>query len=269
MAIVYEGQSISHQKTRLRRFFGFLPLILTILFFLTGCVNYDVGINFQGQHRGTIVQRIELKQQLIDLSADVARDWVTDIEARAQKLGGTTKIVSPGVVSIAIPFSNGDELVTKFNSFFNPNSQDIARLARVKDPAIEQLYAEAALHQSNLLFLERNRLSLAIDLRAFGLLSQTEDKLVIDSNNLIDLKFSLDAPWGTKNLLNQNSLAATVVEDRHRLVWQLQPGKINRIEAVFWYPSTLGIGAIVITLLMLVGYTFFPSTQESVYASEE
>lgn len=244
---MYEGQSQWQKRTFKPRFFRLLPVILTILCFFTGCVNYDIGINFQTQHHGTIVQQIELKQQLIDLSPEVARDWLTTIEMRAKELGGKTQIISPRVVAISIPFNNGADLVTKFNRFFNPNSQSISQLAAVTEPAIEQLYAEASIEQSNLLFLERNRLSLAIDLRAFNLISATDDRLALDPNNLVNLKFSLSAPWGTKNI------GTNGIRSGNRLVWQLQPAQINRIEAVFWVPSILGIGTIAIVLLMLVG----------------
>ncbi len=41
----------------------FLPLILSLLVLLTGCVRYDVGINFDEQHHGEIVQHIRLAKQ--------------------------------------------------------------------------------------------------------------------------------------------------------------------------------------------------------------
>ena len=239
---------------------------------MSGCVNYDVGINFQGQHRGTIVQRIELKDQLIDLSPEVAREWLTSIEKRSQDLQGNTEILSPREIIITVPFSNGKELADKFNSLFNPNLQSISQLSKVKQPAREQLYGGISLHQSNFLLLERNRLSLALDLRSFNLLSQPKNNLIVDPNLSVDLQLNLNTPLGAKSITNKNSLTPEVLDDGHQLIWQLEPGKINRIETVFWIPSTLGIGTVVITILVLLGfyikYKTFPWTPESALSRE-
>ncbi len=259
----------THQK---KGFFGLLPFVLIILVFLGGCVKYDVGINFQGQHRGTIVQRIELKDRFIDLNPEAAKQWLTTIEKRSQDLQGKTEILSPREVIITVPFSNGKELADKFNSLFNPNSQSIAELSEVKQPAREQLYADISLHQSNLLLLERERLSIALDLRAFNLLSQPENKLFVDPNSIADLQLNLNTPWGAKSIRSKNSLTPEVLNEGHEMVWQLEPGKINRIEAVFWIPSTLGIGSVAILFLILLGfyikYRTFPWTPESALSSK-
>ena len=271
-AIVDRKQFKSRRTTNKKGFFWLLPFVLTILVFLGGCVNYDVGINFQGQHRGTIVQRIELKDQLIDLSPEVVREWLTSIEKRSQDLQGKTEILSPREIIITVPFSNGKELADKFNRLFNPNSQSISQLSKVKQPAREQLYGGISLHQSNFLLLERNSLSLALDLRSFNLLSQPENNLIVDPNSSLDLKLNLNTPLGAKSITNKNLLTPEVLDDGHQLIWQLEPGKINRIETVFWIPSTLGIGTVVITILVLLGFYIkhktFPWTPESALSKE-
>jgi hypothetical protein len=37
-------------------------------------------------------------------------------------------------------------------------------------------------------------------------------------------------------------------------MWTLKPGQLNHLEAVFWLPSPLGIGTLVIVLLVLGGF---------------
>ncbi len=265
----------SHEGKHKQSFFSLFPFVLLILVFLGGCVNYDVGIDFQSQHGGKIVQRIELKEQLIDLSPEAAREWLTSIESRSQQLQGKSELISPRELLITIPFSNGQELADKFNRLFNPNSQSISQLSQVKQPAIEQLYAELSLHQGNLLLVERERLSLAFDLRAFNLLSLEENNAIVDPKAIANLQLNLNTRWGAKIISSQDSLTPRILDRGHQLVWQLEPGKINRIEVVFWVPSILGIGAVVIVLLIILGfyikYRTFPGTvpSASAFSSQE
>ena len=51
---------------RLKKFV-LLPLVLLLVSLLGGCVRYDVGIDFRGQHHGTIVQHITLSLSLIHI----------------------------------------------------------------------------------------------------------------------------------------------------------------------------------------------------------
>ena len=93
----------------------FFPLLCCLLFLLTGCVHYDVGINFDNQHHGVIVQHIKLGEQLTTLSEKDAQKWLNSIAKRTQKLQGKVKSVSPQEIIVTVPFNNGQELVTKFN----------------------------------------------------------------------------------------------------------------------------------------------------------
>ncbi|MGK7917062.1 MAG: DUF3153 domain-containing protein [Prochloraceae cyanobacterium] len=260
-----KGQLKPKPRTEKPHFFFLLPFVCSLLIFLTGCVNYDVGVNFEGQYRGTIVQRIKLGEQVINLSPSATKEWLASIELRARNLKGKTKIVSPREVLITIPFNNGKDLVAKLNKFFNPNDQKVSQLAKVKEPEIGQLYSEISLGQNNLLLLQRDRLSLAVDLRAFNVFSEP-NKLAINPSSAIDLEFNLNTPWGAKANLKKNFLTPQVRNDGHQLVWRLKPGKINYLEAVFWLPSPLGIGAVIIFLLVLAGfylkYQSFPWTNQ-------
>ncbi|MGK7874809.1 MAG: DUF3153 domain-containing protein [Xenococcaceae cyanobacterium] len=241
------------KKTRKRKFFSLLPLIFCVLIFLTGCVHYDVGVNFKHQHHGAIVQHIKLGEQLTNLSQSEAQKWLTSIEERARQLQGKTQEISQQEIVVTIPFSNGKELALKFNKFFNPNPQKASQSAKVDALDLVQLNSEMSLRQSNLLLLERNRLSLSVDLRALGVLSN-QGNLIVSPGSLIDLEFALKTPWGARSIVGENSLSPEVRNGERQLVWQLQPGQINYIEAVFWVPSPLGLGTIVIVLLMLAGF---------------
>jgi hypothetical protein len=63
----------------------------------------------------------------------------------------------------------------------------------------------------------------------------------------------LKTPWGAKTI--QRTENAPVPQKNHnQLVWHLNPGELNHIEAVFWLPSPLGIGTLLIVLFVGVGY---------------
>ena len=239
------NQEISPRK---KRFFFLLPLAFCLLTFLTGCVRYDLGIDVEGEHRGAIVGHIKLGKQLASFSQLEVNQLLSSIEGRAKQLQGKAKRTSPQEIEVTIPFYNGKELAAKFNQFFNPHQG-----TPVDAIDVLQLNSQMSLHQSNLLLLQRNRLSLSVDLRPLGVLSE-QGNVIVSPGSLIDLEFSLKAPWGARSLAIENALTPEIRENGDRLVWQLQLGQLNNIEAVFWLPSPLGIGAIVIILLVLAGF---------------
>jgi hypothetical protein len=228
----------------------FLLILICCLTFVTGCVKYDLGIDFQEQHRGAIVQHIQLGEQLSKFSQAEVKTWLNSIEKRAKKLAGKAKRVSPQELVVTIPFSNGQELATKFNQFFLATEESY----NPEDLELLQLNSELSIFQSNWIFVERNRLSLNIDLRALGVLSE-EGNLIISPGDLIDLEFTLQTPWGGRSLVREGVLIPELNQDHSQLVWQLKPGEINQIEAVFWTPSYLGIGGFLIIFLVWAGFS--------------
>jgi len=220
-----------------------LILGIVLVFLLSGCVEYDVGINFQNQHQGAIVQTISLSKQLTTLNQSQAEQILKDIDKRARQLQGRIKKVSPEEVSIIIPFNNGRELVDKFEQFFNPQLQENQELLDINP--------EISLQESNLLLLQREKLNILIDLTSLGVFSQ-EGNLIVTPSSLFNINFSLKTPFGAKNISQNTNLEP--INNGNQLVWHLQPGQINEIEVVFWLPSTLGIGTILIILLIIIGF---------------
>ncbi len=94
-------------------------VVLLASLLLSGCVNYDVGVNFDNSNHGELVQHIKLGERLTSFSGDYVYEWLNSIERRARKLEGKTKRISPEEIIVTIPFSNGQELQQKFNEFFN------------------------------------------------------------------------------------------------------------------------------------------------------
>jgi hypothetical protein len=125
------------------------------------------------------------------------------------------------------------------------------------------------LTQNNALFVLRNRLSLDLDLRSLGALVN-QGNFVVSPESVLDLSFTLNTPWGAKPVapklenLAENEGDETVIEPAdeiapevatagQQLVWKLQPGEVNHLEVVFWVPSPIGIGSLVIIALVVLG----------------
>ncbi|HEY9672345.1 MAG TPA: DUF3153 domain-containing protein [Waterburya sp.] len=251
--------------------FRVLWVILLSSLLLSGCVQYNVGVNFEGEHRGAIVQHIKLGEQLTSFSNEQATEWLKSIERRTRQLEGKAKRVSEREIIVTIPFSSGTELESKFNQFFNPVAKKTPRSQASETVDLPTFNSQFHLAQGNFFLVQRNKLSYDLDLRSLGVVS-TKGNVIVSPSSLLDLQFSLETPWGARGVEKAaNAIQPQVYENGHQLVWILQPGQVNHIEAVFWLPSPLGVGTLVIVLLVLGGfylkYQSFPWTMAQVTPS--
>ncbi|MEH1875201.1 DUF3153 domain-containing protein [Nostoc sp.] len=238
-----------------------LWLVVLTSLLLTGCVKYDVGLNFDNSNSGELVQHIKLGERLTSFSGDSVYEWLNSIERRARQLEGKTQRVSTEEIIVTIPFSSGRELQEKFNEFFNSRAnQPSESLGRQSDSELPKIESNVLLEQNNFLLLVRNRLIYDLDLRSLSLIA-SKGNVLANAGSILDLEFSLKTPWGAKNI----QLTETAIEPEkngNRLVWKLQPGELNHIEAIFWLPSPLGIGALLIIVFVWAGlylrYNFMP-----------
>jgi hypothetical protein len=224
-------------------------LMLLVSLYLSGCVEYDVGIHFAHQAQGEIVQHVHIGEQLTSFSDTVAQDWLQSIKQRTRQMGGRVRQTSRQELVVTIPFNNGADLTQKFNEFFQFASQPVDRNLQSDLP---ELRSELALTQSNWLLVERDRLIYDLDLRPLGLIS-TKGNLLVSPGSLLDLSFRLNAPWGVRNVTPASSSSPEVQNQGKQLVWMLKPGVVNHLEATFWVPSPLGIGTVAIVLLVIGG----------------
>jgi len=237
-----------------KNFFFLLPLVFCLLTLVTGCVQYDVGVNFESQTRGEIVQHIKLGERLTSFSSETVAEWLKSVERRVRSLDGKTKRLSQTEVLVRIPFNNGAELQDKFNQFYNPIAQTAkSRVASPLETDLPKFESHLNVKQNNLLLVLRNRLSLELDLRSLSLLS-SNGSLLLSPGGLLELDFSLNTPWGAKSI---ETFAGALVPESYQqgkqLVWKLKPGEINYLEAIFWIPSPVGIGALIIALFVAAG----------------
>lgn len=248
-------------KNKIRQPIFLLVLVVSLL--LSGCVEYDVGINFNNSNNGELVQHIKLGEQLTSFSGDYVYEWLNSIERRARKLEGTARRISREEVVVTIPFSNGKELQTKFNEFFNSGRQQTTEAGAAGNSELPKIESNLLVVQNNFLLAVRNELIFDLDLRSLSLIA-SKGNVLADAGAILDLEFGLKTPWGAKNI--QRVETAPQPEKKNgQLVWKLPPGELNHIEVVFWLPSPLGIGALLITLFVWGGiylrYTFMPDPQ--------
>jgi len=238
---------------RKNKFLGILPLILCVLTFLTGCVQYDVGIDFSSVHKGEIVQRIKLGERLKSFSNETVDEWLKSVESRAINLEGKVKKVSDQELIVTIPFNNGKDLEEKYNKFFNPVEKQKSQNVANQDGNLPEFKSELKLEQGNFLFWIRNHLIYDLDLRSLSLTS-TKGNIIIDPDSLLQLEFRLNTPGIARNIVKgENDITPEIQAKGKQLIWELQPGQLNHLEAVFWLPSPLGIGAFLIVLFVLIG----------------
>ncbi len=230
-----------------------LWIVLLASLLLSGCVQYDLGINFAGTNKGEFIQHIKLEEKFTAFSAETAQEWLNSIEQRAKDLRGNTKRISERELTVAIPFNNGQELEQKFNQFFNPIDKKKAEKANADYVDLPEVKSHLNLRQGNFLLAVRNSLIYDVDLRSLTTLS-SDGSVIVDPSSLFQLEFRLNTPSGVRSVTKaENSITPTVADNGNQLIWTLQPGTINHLEAVFWLPSPLGIGAVAIALLVAAG----------------
>lgn len=232
-----------------------LPLLLLCLC-LTGCIQYDVGITYDSQTHGELVQRIRLDGQIPAARQSTARAWLDGLERQARKLGGKVRHPSKQESLITIPFNNGKDLAAKFNRFFNPSAEERRQLWGPDLAELPAIAAQMSVRETNLLLVQRNRLSLDLDLRSLAVRA-ADGSLLVSPGSLLDIDFKLNTPWGVRRV---DSTPAAEVGDRgafpkenRQLAWALQPGELNHLEAVFWVPSPLGLGTVAIAVIVGIG----------------
>jgi hypothetical protein len=243
------------------RFKPILWLVICASFILSSCVQYDLGINFNNANNGEIVQHIQLSEKLTSFSSDYISEWLNSLERRARKLAGSARRISREEIIIKIPFTSGQELQEKFSGFFNyPTSQKPNNVSSNSD--LPNITSKLLVQNNNFLLLSRNHLVYDVDLRSLSVLTSQDNVFSGNNNSIINLDFSLQTPWGVKNIQPTED-AIQPEKAGNQLIWQLKPGELNHIEVVFWLPNMLGIGSLIIILFVWSGfylrYTFSES----------
>jgi Protein of unknown function (DUF3153) len=236
------------------RWLGQLRRVVILLLgclLLTGCVKSDIGITFDNPTHGTIVQHIQFGEQVTRLSAPTTQVLLDTLDQRVRQLGGTLRRRDRQSATVTIPFSTSQDLATKFNRFLNPDLTPSR--GRKVSLALPKIDSRLKVEQGNFILLERRHVVYDIDLRSLGV-SSPEGNTLLDPSSLLDLEFTLKAPWGARSTVNSlNAIRPTTRQRGKQLVWVLKPGQKNHLEASFWMPSPIGLGTLMITLIVGAG----------------
>jgi Protein of unknown function (DUF3153) len=228
-------------------------LFCTVVIGLSGCVKYDTGVNFFSLNSGEIVEQIQLGEQLNSFSQTAVKQWVDSIEQRVQQAEGKIDRINDQELKIVIPFNSTQQLVAKIDRYFNPNPVDRVNPNPNLSSESSQFNAHMQIEQNNFLVAVRNHLIYDVDLRSLAIKS-SDPKVSAAAQNIVDLNFKIQSPWGVKNSQSLGSLLGTNTTDSRQMNWQLRSGQLNHIDATFWLPNPLGIGAILIVLISGGGY---------------
>ncbi len=212
---------------------------------LSGCVKYDAGVNFYGLNYGEIVEHIQIGEQLNSFSQNAVQTWLASIEQRTKQAQGRIDRLTDREFKVIIPFNNAEELVTKINRYFNPDPE--------LTDAGSKFNSHLQIDRNNFLLAVRNHLTYDIDLRSM-VVQSSDPKVSIASGNFVDLDFSLQSPLGVKSNQGINNLIGIEHSRDRQVNWQLKPGQVNHIDAVFWLINPLGVGALLIILISISGY---------------
>ncbi|NEP63734.1 MAG: DUF3153 domain-containing protein [Symploca sp. SIO2G7] len=206
-----------------------LLVMMALSLCLGGCIDYQLGIQFDSQTHGVLVQTLHLDERFVALNGEVRQQWLQIFIEEAKSFSGEVATLDDGTLQVRIDFYNGADLVKKFNQLFAKDG--LMTLV----PGAPPLLAHLELTQQNWGLALLTHLHADIDLSALNV-DRVDSGGVLDSWRMLDLSFQLDAPMG------------------ETVPWPLQPGQINTIETTFWVPSPIGIGALVIGLLCIAGY---------------
>ncbi len=214
-------------------------LALGLLVLLTGCIQYDLDVQFDSQTHGQIVQRLQWRDAL-GVTPAAVQSWQQALTQRVHTVGGRVRVQGEGQIEITIPFNNGADLQQRFNQFFGEGEP----LPRLQLPGGEPIAATLTVTQGNWLVAIATHVTLWVDLRSVPVFTDSPSAL-LRQVQVWQGQVSFTTP-------------GPVWDDRAQAVrttpWQLQPGAINQIEVRFWVPSPIGIGAGAIALGVAIGY---------------
>lgn len=184
---------------------------------LTGCVDYDLGIQFESPNTGQLTHRIKLENE----TNPTAQAFLQQVRQQTDRVQGSLRSISPQESIVTIPFHTATELEQSFNRFFQTGPGNAAA------SDLPTVVSHLTLDQANWLLFEHDRLIFDVDLSAFGL-------------------------QGTENFPDPSTLFNLTMKVNDR-TWDLDSGKKNHIVTDLWMPMPLGWGTVAIGLLVGFG----------------
>ncbi|MFE4107092.1 DUF3153 domain-containing protein [Almyronema epifaneia] len=220
---------------------GLASCLVLAALLLSGCFQSAIDIRFDSQTHGLVRQQIQLADRFTQLSARQVQPWFDQVAHQVRTLGGSVRQPTPQTWQLEVPFNNGAELVEKFNHLMTVETTGL--LSEMLGTT--QVRSQLSLKQNNWILALRNQLTWDLDLRSVKAGQPTGG--VFANLQPLSLQFSLTTPWGIRQIVTSPATS-----------WQngqtLQLGQLNHLEAIFWVPSPIGIGAVAIAALVSLGW---------------
>ncbi len=220
-------------------------LVLGLNLLISGCVQSDLTLHFDHQTRGLMTQSIRLHQSGSPLANPALEPWLTTVRERVGELGGSFT-QTPDQINLAVPFTTAADLEQRFSQTWAA----IAAMDTLPISGIQPLPVNLQIQQNHWLLASRNHLIWDFDLqslRDLGGLHQGEK-----GQNWASFSLRLATPWGGRVLASGPTAAA--FSQAREVCWQLQVGELNHLDVIFWLPDLVGIGALVIAMVVVLGY---------------
>lgn len=225
----------------LKRLCRTLCVSLLLCPLLGGCVDYDLGIRFDSQTQGYLTQTLHVSDRILPLGNTDRDAFFQQIISQTQALSGSANRLDDTTLNVTLPFSNGEQLVERFNRQANLLSSL---------PGAPVVNTHLALQQNNYLFALRNHLTYSLNIDEFEAFAASD---TFNDFSWLTLTFHLTTPWGVTSTGPSAPTSPAPTIEGHTATWHLAANQPQQIEAVFWIPSPIGIGAGAIALFCILG----------------
>lgn len=225
--------------------FLFRVLALLCAFCLTGCLQYNLDIQFDSQIHGRWIQQLQWQGGQLT-GAAAMEPLLQPLVARAQQVGGHLTASADGGLQITVPFNSAQELEERFNRFWGGAEGNGDAAAGILMPWSDdaRIRGNLSVQQRNWLLAGRLQVLLSLDLTDIPDIPEATLP-VLQAARRFQGQAHIATPWGMRSLSPGTTAGDT---------WPLEPGTVNQIEADFWLPNPIGIGGCAIAFLVLLGY---------------
>lgn len=228
----------------------FQALLVSALcaFLVSGCVSYRLGVAFDWWGGGSVEQLLTIDSTLLQAGGTQAEQLIAGLRRRTAELGGTSER-SGDQLRLTIPFTSGDDLEQKLNRSLGQPLQTKSPSVALPAPTTSALkQTPTAPATGPLRLVARDywlwsdyQISADLDLRSpFGAV-----RTVNLVPGLLQIEFVLSTPLPALRSNSQQQQGQT-------LIWQIQPGEVNHLEASFVVPNLALIGLLVLVAALVL-----------------
>jgi len=229
-----------------------LGLLIVLALCLGGCFQADLTLRFDHHTHGQFTQFIYLGERGAALASTSLTPWLEARRRQVRVLGGSVSQDAESI-RLIVPFSTGPDLVNRFNQVFAEDVPEASASSQkpLSIPNLGVIPFDLQVEQQNWGLASRTHLIYDLDLRDLPV----PDEQLAQSGRPVSpsrLSFRLQTPWGVRQVCPGSALP--VVSLPYEADWSLEAGLLNHIDVLFWLPNAVGLGAIGIGSLVLLGY---------------